>query len=83
MGIDVGAKLDEALGYPDPTVERRDVERGSFVVVVGIDEVRVLLEELTHGGDVVLVGVPEDERRPADPRLLLLLLLARSGRGTR
>lgn len=84
LGVDVGAVLDQALGDVDPAVEGGDVERGAVVVIPSVDEGAILLEELPDGGDVVLVGVPEDEGRPADPGLLLLLLLVggpRQGRG--
>lgn len=51
------------------------MERGAIVVVAGVDEGLVLLEELADGGGVVLVGVPEDGGGPADSRFLPLLVL--------
>lgn len=87
LGVDVGAVLDQAPGDVDPAVEGGDVERGAVVVIPSVDEGGILLEELADGADVVLVGVPQDEGRPADPGLLLPLLLVggpprgRGGRG--
>lgn len=61
--VDVCALGEEALGDFLPSVERGDVERRAAVVVAGADERAVLVEQLAHGGRVVLVRVPEDERR--------------------
>lgn len=61
LGIDVGAILEEAPADVDPAVERRDMERGTAIVVAGVDEAAIFLEELPHGGGIVLVGVPQDQ----------------------
>lgn len=83
LGIDVGAEFEEALGDVDPAVERGDVERGAVVVVAGVDEAGVFLQELPHRRRVVLVGVPQDQRRPAHPSLLPLLRRRRRRRRRR
>lgn len=75
MGVDIGAVLNKAIGDVDPAVEGSHVERSAVVVVAGMDERAILLEELADGGDVVVVGVPEYERGTADAGLLLLLVL--------
>lgn len=50
------------------------MERGPIVVVPGVDKRLIFLEELADGSGVVLVSVPEYQRRPAHSRLLLLLV---------
>lgn len=54
-----------------PAVERGDVERRAAVVVPGVDERGVLLQQLPHGADVVLVRVPQDERGAGDEALVV------------
>lgn len=76
LRVDVGAELDETGGDVDPAVERRHVERRAVVVVSGLDERGILLEELPHSCGVVLVRVPEYQRRATHSLLLLLLLTA-------
>jgi len=71
LGVDVGAVGDEALGDVVPSVERGDVERRAAVVVPGVDERGVLLQQLPHGADVVLVRVPQDERCAGDEPLVV------------
>jgi hypothetical protein len=71
LGVDVGAVGDEALGDVVPAVERGDVERRAAVVVPGVDERGVLLQQLPHGADVVLVRVPQDERGAGDEALVV------------
>lgn len=53
------------------------MERSTFVVIPGVNERRVLLQQLADGDVVVLVGVPKDEGGAADPGLLLLLIILR------
>jgi len=71
LGVDIGAVGDEALGDVVPAVERGDVERRAAVVVPGVDERGVLLQQLPHGADVVLVRVPQDERGAGDEALVV------------
>lgn len=74
LGIDIGAKVEEAFGDVDPSVERGDVEGSPVVVISGGDERGVFLEELADGRAIVLVSVPEDKGRATHPRLLLVLV---------
>lgn len=83
LRVDVGAELDETGGDVDPAVERRHVERRAVVVVSGLDERGILLEELPHSCGVVLVRVPEYQRRATHSLLLLLLLTAVAAATTR
>ena len=75
LRVDIGAELDEAVGDVKPAVEGSHVERCAVVVISGLDEGGILLEELAHRSGVVLVGVPQYQGRAAHPSLLLLLLL--------
>lgn len=81
LGVDIGTELKKALGDIDPPMKRGDMERGSVIVVMSIDKARVLLKELPDGGSVILVGMPENQRRPANPSFLLLLARRRCLRG--
>lgn len=74
LGIDIGAKVEEAFGDVDPSVERGDVEGSPVVVISGGDERGVFLEELADGRGIVLVSVPEDKGGATHPRLLLVLV---------
>lgn len=78
LGVDIGAILNKALGDVDPAVERSHVERSAIIVVSGLDEAAILLEELADRNGVVVVCVPEYEGGTAHSGLLLLLVLVRS-----
>uniref|UniRef100_A0A7C8Z1X2 Uncharacterized protein n=1 Tax=Opuntia streptacantha TaxID=393608 RepID=A0A7C8Z1X2_OPUST len=74
LSVDVGAKLDQALGNIKPTMEGGNVERSAVVVIPSVDERWIFFQKLPHSRGVVLVCVPQDRRRLAHPSLLLLLL---------
>lgn len=76
LSVDVGAELDQAFGDVDPAMEGSDVERGAVVVVSGFDKGGIFLKKLPHRRGVVLVGVPENQRGAAHPRLLILTVAA-------
>lgn len=78
LGVDIGAILNKALGDVDPAVERSHMERSAVVVVSGMDEAAILLEELADRNGVVVVCVPQYEGGTAHFGLLLLLVLVRS-----